>query len=160
MQALALAAAMNRAEQGWEAYSHLCLGQAATHLGLFMEAATRLRHALGLCAETGDLRGQADTCVASTAALREQGCHDDALLHLEQGVVRQRDLGNRDGQASVWHGLGRTHHAMRDRQQAVACFLHTDLGDHYPEAAALAALGDVSGRDLSELLVGSRVRNG
>ncbi|MGW6504518.1 ATP-binding protein [Nonomuraea angiospora] len=146
VQALALAAARNRADQGWEAYSHLCLGQAATRRGLFMEAATHLRHALGLYAETGDLRGQADTCLASTAALREQGRHEDALHQAQRALTLYQQAGDEAGQAGAFTGIGLAYTAQGRYDDALlyleqGLVRQRDLGNRDGQASAWHGLG-------------------
>jgi tetratricopeptide (TPR) repeat protein len=80
------------------------------------------------------------------------GDHKRAIRYCREARRIHFDIGNRIGEASMWHSLGIAHHQLAEYRTAEDCFqeslrLVREVGDRFHTAMVLADLGDTRQAD-------------
>jgi tetratricopeptide (TPR) repeat protein len=129
-----------------QAYAHLYLARAHTHLGRYPDAHTHLAHALDLFTHTDNHTGQAHIHYILRFLWEQQGRPERALDCAQQSLTLYRAAGHRWGQAHALNSVGWCHALLGEHQQAFtycqqALTLLQELGDRIGEAGTWDSLG-------------------
>jgi len=121
VQHAALAAARRLADPSLQAQANRVLAAAYTKLGLLDVAHARLRHALDLYQQIGNLAGQATTHLTLGMLWCRQGRHSEALDHAVKAIDLYRFIGDKHGQGHALNSAGWYQALLGNYPQALTC---------------------------------------
>jgi DNA-binding SARP family transcriptional activator/tetratricopeptide (TPR) repeat protein len=143
------AVAVHTASQGWAEHATRLAATLFRYLdsgGHYPEATTIHSQARLAARHTGDRSAEAEALINLGVLDLEQGCQQQAVAHMRQGLALFREIGDRSGQVRALGNvgilnlqLGRYKEASEYLQQALA--LCRETGDQPGEARVLVGLG-------------------
>ncbi|GIJ61280.1 AfsR/SARP family transcriptional regulator [Virgisporangium aurantiacum] len=144
--ALALAALRRLGDRTEQARTLRIVAQAYLRLGRYADAETRMREALDVSVELGDVVGVAHAHHSTVMLLSEQGRHADALPHAREALRRYRAVGHRLGQGRALNAIAWCTAVLGDHRAAIdlceeALAAARESEDQYGEAAIWDTLG-------------------
>ncbi|MEG3435778.1 tetratricopeptide repeat protein [Pannus brasiliensis CCIBt3594] len=123
------------------------LGNAYLSLGQYREAIEFYQRSLDIFRESGNRRGEANSCMGLGNAYRSLGQYREAIEFYQRSLDIFRESGDRRGEASSYMGLGNAYRSLGQYREAIeyhqrSLAIFRKFGDRWGEASSYGNLGN------------------